>query len=545
MTPGASIDFRPRGTLSAGLALVAITAAVYSPVLGHHFIEAWDDTSAILTNPDYNPPTFGKLVHYWAIPPKHTFYVPVTYTLWGLLAMAGRSSAPRGVPFNPAVFYAANLASHAFASGLVFLILSEVIAQSRPVARHRVPLQLAAWLGAAVFAVHPIQVEGVATASSVYTPLSGMFGFFAIWQYLLGSDRSDSSILGHFGWGHYTLATAGFLLALLTKPTVVAVPLVIVVIEWMLRRRKPVSLAITLGPWVFLSLGVILINEQSSPGGTVFVPDPPLRFLVPLDAISFYLMKFLLPLHMVSDYGRSPRWFLDHPFAWLDCLVPLLIFAIVWRMRNRAPWLLMSFGVFIAGLLPSIGIVPFDFQHYSTVADRYAYIAMLGPAMAVMFLIVRLGRIAAGVAVAAIGVGAMLSIIQLSYWRDDWRLMTRTLEVNPASLSAETGFRYLLTGFQNRNFPAPQNCTIDQAALVHVGDLLVERRLWPIAIAAYQRALTLGAPGAAIYDRLGRAFLRDLDADRARQAFTRALQLNPHDADARRGLDRAGSLGGS
>lgn len=545
MTAAAPIDLRPRGKLWAALVLVALTAAVYSPVLGHHFIEAWDDTSAILTNPDYNPPTFAKLAHYWVIPPRHTFYVPVTYTLWGLLAMAGRSSAPPGVPFNPAVFYAANLASHAFASGLVFLILSEVIAQSRPAAGTRVPLQLAAWLGAAVFAVHPIQVEGVATASSVYSPLSGLFGFFAIWQYLLASDRSDSSNLGRFGWGRYMLATAGFLLAILTKPTAVAVPLVVAVIEWTLRKGKPIRLATTLGAWIVLALAVILINEQSSPGGTVFVPDPPLRFLVPLDAINFYLMKFFFPLRLVSDYGRSPRWFVNHPLAWLDCLVPLLILAIAWRMRHRTPWLLMSFGVFIAGLLPSIGIVPFDFQHYSTVADRYAYIAMLGPAMAVMFFIVRLGRIAAGVTVAAIAVLATLSIIQLSYWRDDWRLMTRSLEVNPNSLAAETGFRYLLTDFQHRGFPAPQNCTIDQSSLVHVGDLLMQRRQWLIASAAYQRALALGAPSAAIYDRLGRAFLRDLDPERARQAFTQALQVNPHDADARRGLEQAAALRGN
>lgn len=545
MTGEARNAGKPRGTLWAALALVGITAAVYAPVLGHHFIETWDDTTAILTNPDYNPPALGKLVHYWVPAPKDTFYVPVTYTLWGLLAVAGRSSAPAGVPFNPAVFYAANLLAHALSSGFVFLIVSELIWQVGPVTNRRVPLQLAAWLGAAVFAMHPIQVEGVATAWSLYTPLSGVFGFFAIWQYLLCVDPGDPSSREEFGWGHYALATVGFALALLTKPTVVAVPLVIAVIEWTVRQRKPRALAVTLGPWIVLSLIVIVINEHSSPGGTVYVPDPPLRFLVPLDAISFYLMKLLVPVRLVMDYGRSPRWFVNHPVAWLTSLIPLAIFAIAWRMRNRIPWFLMSFGVFVAGLLPSIGIVPFDFQHYSTVADRYAYIAMLGPAIAVALLIAHLGRIAVGIAMALVGMLATLSIVQLSNWRDDWRLMTHTLEVNPASLAAASGFRYLLTGWHNRGFPAPQTCTIDQPTLVHVGDLLMERRQWPTAIAAYRRALTLGPPSATLYDRLGRALLKDLDADQARQAFTHALRLNPHDADARNGLDQADAMRGS
>lgn len=525
--------------------LVGITAAVYAPVLGHHFIESWDDTTAILTNPDYNPPALGKLAHYWVPPPKDTFYVPVTYTLWGLLAMAGRSSAPQGLPFNPATFYAANLAAHALGAGFVFLILSQLISRARHDGHSRVPLQFAAWLGAAVFAMHPLQVEGVATAWSFYTPLSGMFGFFAIWQYLLCSDRSGPSSRERFAWGHYALATVGFLLALLTKPTAVAVPLVIAVIEWTMRKRKPMALAVTLGPWIVLSLLVILVNEHSSPGGTVYVPDPPLRFLVPLDAISFYLMKIVVPLRLIHDYGRSPRWFVDHPLAWLSCLIPLLLFAAAWRLRDRVPWFAMSFGVFVAGLLPSIGIVPFDFQHYSTVADRYVYIAMLGPAIAVAFLVVRLGRVAAGASIAVLGVLAMLSIVQLSYWRDDWRLLTHTLEVNPDSLAATSGFRYLLTGWQNRGLAAPQNCTIDQPTLVHVGDLLMNRREWPTAIAAYRRALTLGPPSAAIYDRLGRAFLNNLEPKQARQAFTEALHLDPQDPSARRGRDQTTAISGT
>jgi hypothetical protein len=563
-----------RGQVLGAILLIGITATVFAPLLGHHFIESGDDTASILTNPDYNPPTFAKLAHYWVPPPKETFYVPVTYTLWGLLAMISRQSAPAGVPFNPAFFYAANLAAHAISASLVFLILLRLFSSrggalflplptgegwgegksvqsqfsngkrssfsfSLAGSERLVPSAfLAAWLGAALFALHPAQVEGVANAWSVYTPLSGTFGFLAIWQYMLFSQRN-----GRIAWAHYAAATFAFLLALLTKPTAVAVPLVIGVIDLVLQRRKPSTVAVTLAPWWALSLLIILFNEHSSPGATVFVPEPSLRPLVPLDAIGFYVAKVLVPLNLVSDYGRSPRWLMGHPLAWLTCLIPVAIFAAVWRVRKRVAWPLASFGVFVTGLLPSIGIVPFDFQHYSTVADRYLYIAMLGPAIAAAFLVARFGRVAAGTTIGLLGILTTLSVIQLGYWRDDWRLTTHTMETNPQSLAAVSGFRYLLTGWHDTHgFPAPRHCTIDQPTLVRVGDLLMSRRMWPVAAAAYRRALSRGAKTAEIYDRLGEAELRDIEPQLAADAFANALQLDRHDDRARRGIIRCAAM---
>lgn len=555
-----------RRTLWAALALIAIAAIAFGPVLGHPFIESWDDSPAILVNPSYNPPTLGKLVHYWVPPPRDTFYVPVTYTIWGLLAMASRSSAPPGLPFNPAFFYAANLAAHAMSAGLVFLILVRLACAAgaygrAPRAHGRVPLQaemgeeraprhfgansiLAAWLGTAFFALHPVQVEGVATASSLYTPLSGLFGFLAVWQYLLFSDcLDDEPGQLQFARLHYALSTVAFMLALLTKPTAVAIPLVIAVIELMLRKRKPLPLILALVPWLVLSLLIIWLNERGAPTGAVFVPEPQYRPLVPLDAIGFYVIKLFAPVRLASDYGRSPQWLVGHPLAWSTCLIPLAISAFAWRKRTRIRWLLAAFGVFVAGLLPSIGIVPFDFQHYSTVADRYLYIAMLGPAIAVTFLILRFQRIAAGLAIAALALLSTLSIIQLSYWRDEWHLMAHTLDVNPRSASAVAGFRYLLTGrHDTRGFPAPHSCTLDPPTLVHVGDLLMSRHLWPVAAAAYRRAISRGGATAPIYDRLGTALLRDLDPQSAHDAFAEAVRLDPHDADARRGLAQAAEM---
>jgi len=118
-------------------------------VLGHAFLDAWDDNIAIMGNPDYNPATISKLVHYWVPPPRDEFFVPVMYTLWGLVSMGARSPVTGGL--NPAAFHALNLVAHSLAAVIVFLILRRLVGKT-----------WAAATGALVFALHPIQAEAVA-----------------------------------------------------------------------------------------------------------------------------------------------------------------------------------------------------------------------------------------------------------------------------------------------------------------------------------------------------------------------------------------------
>ena len=193
-----------------GVLLALIALAVFGRVLGHHFLECWDDGGSIVWNPAYNPPRPANLLNFWLHPPRQRFYVPITYTIWGLVALGARRPGVGGewATFNPAPFHALNLVAHILSAVLVFVILRRLV-------RSRWP----AWLGALLFALHPIQVESVAWAATMYTPLSGMLCLWAIWQYLLYSDAREA---GHRGAAkHYILATIGFVLALLTKPAVV------------------------------------------------------------------------------------------------------------------------------------------------------------------------------------------------------------------------------------------------------------------------------------------------------------------------------------
>ena len=531
--PQSSIDRRierERFDLPLALLVVFITAAVFSPVLHHQFIETWDDRGAILNNPDYNPARLASLTHYWKPGERGIFYVPVTYTLWGLLAMVSRRPPGFGPPFSPAAFYAANLISHALCAGLVF-----------PVLRRLLPGRWPALAAALLFALHPIQVEAVSCAWGVYTPLSSAAGLFAIWQYLLYSDTQRERTDGpaRQRW-HYAAATAGFILALLIKPTAVVVPLIIGAIEIGLRGRKPRELLAPLGPWLMLAAAATLLNHLAVPAPTVYEPPPWDLPTVALDAIAFYLWKLVLPVHLMLVYGRSPAWLLDRPVVWLTCLAPLAIGAICWLVRRRTRWPLTALAVFVLGLLPVLGLVPFDFQPYSTVADHYLYLSMLGPAMLLGYLLWQPGprKVASAIAFFILPLLAVLSVRQLRHWQDDWKLSAWNLEVNPKSRAAFGGFLYLLNNWQHKDppgfvLPASRNCTLTTPELLRVGDLLLANSHPDLAAPAYRLAIARGVDDAQTYRKLAVALTQGGLLGQAIAACREALRRNPQDSQAK------------
>jgi len=526
-------DWRTDGLSAALLGLIAFL--VFCPVLGHRFLESWDDSTAILLNRDYNPPHLRHLVHYWTQPPESDlFYVPITYSLWGLLALVSRGSAPAGLPFNPAFFYAANLLSHVMSSILVYLIL-----------RRLVPSRPAAWIAAAFFALHPIQVEAIANAWTVYTPLSAMFGFFAVWQYLIFSERKVHRNRASVpGWRrspriHYAAGTFGFALALLTKPTIVTIPLMVAAIELGLRGRKVRDVALPLGIWLAMAFVIFLVNHHATAVAYIFVPEPLFRTMVPLDAIAFYLGKILVPVHLVMDYGRTPYSIAGHSHLQFTCILAIALLGASWMLRRRWPWILTGLGVFVFGLIPTIGILPFTFQYFSTVADRYVYVAMLGPALVLAFWLTKFSmNLVLPAALAILAILAGMSVAQLRHWQDDWQVAAYTLKVNPRSNAAPAIFEYLFTRKFHRDppehpLPAPGLCSLGQSELLEIGDLMFGRHYYEVASRCYQEALHKGPAKADVYARLGRTLERDCRPLEAKEACKQALAIDPNEIDAK------------
>jgi tetratricopeptide (TPR) repeat protein len=161
-----------------------------------------------------------------------------------------------------------------------------------------------------------------------------------------------------------------------------------------------------------------------------------MRPLVAADALSFYLVKTVIPAGLSADYGRAPDVARAAGWLWWTWLAPAVLAGVLVAVR---PWrvFLLPLAVFAAALLPTLGLVPFNFQVVSTVADRYAYFALLGPALALAMVVARLARTPVTAAAAVVvGLAAFLSVQRLPLWSEDLRLFSAVLEVNPRSWKA-------------------------------------------------------------------------------------------------------------
>ncbi len=411
----------------SSLFLVLTLLAVFGQVYGHEFL-TWDDEHHVAYNPRLNPVTWRSVGEFWT-EPYLGLYIPLSYTFFAAeTSIARQPPDETGCTLNPAVFHLGNLALHVACALLVFTILRDLF-------RH----DGAACVGALLFGLHPVQVESVAWISETRGLLCALFSLLAIWQYLRHAKTSAGIV-------HYILATAAFILALLSKPAAVAVPMIVGVLELGLLRRP---LRRTLGylcPWLVMSAGCVVWTKFQQPD-IVFSDVAPLcaRPLLAGDALAFYTYKLVAPLQLGPDYGRTPAWVMQQWWLFYGAwLLPVVIVAAAACLRNRRIWL-VACGVSIAWLLPVLGLVSFDFQQISTVADRYLYLALLGPALALSwFLAHRWNCWTIGITTAVLCLLGALSFIQTSQWRNNAALWTHSLEVNPGSVVANHSYGLVL-----------------------------------------------------------------------------------------------------
>ena len=528
---------RPPSLLAPAAVVVCLTLFTFVPVLRNGFID-WDDSTQIVRNPRFNPPTLAGLVQYWHAPRLgEEFYVPLTYTVLWILAAAARGVEGTGaVVMHAWPFHAASWLVHAACAAMVLVVLYRLTG-------HR----WASALGAALFALHPVQVEAVAWAVTLYSSLSTLFALLATWQYLNFSDAravaaGGDAMTRRSAWTHYLLATAAFIAAVLTKPTVVTVPLMIAAIEVVVRGRRGRDVVVPLGLWLLLAAPIVLLVRAAEQGAPVDAPALPWRGLIAVDSLAFYLYKLALPLRLLPDYGRSPRWLLDRPELMYTWVVPVVLMAVAWHFRARQKWLLACVLVFVAALLPTLGLVPFDYQRYSTVADRYLYPAMLAPALALAWVLSRRPRPAYFAAAGALLlVLAVLSHVQTYRWRDSQTLFTHTLSVNPRSLAAHVVFGFL---HENRGRDddamaefraALQTNPNDAMALAHVGNIHLRAGRFDDAAASYRAALLNGGDPS-LNVNLGAALAQAGRTEDAIAALNEAIARRPGNADAHANL---------
>jgi tetratricopeptide (TPR) repeat protein len=261
--------------------------------------------------------------------------------------------------------------------------------------------------------------------------------------------------------------------------------------------------------------------------------------LIAGDTLAFYAYKIVLPWQLGIDYGRTPQWVIEHWWH-LTWIVPCAIAALVWQRREKCPWLMAAAGIFITALLPVLGLVPFRFQMYSTVADRYLYLAMLGPALGLAWFVSAIGvtapnriKTAWSVCVAVLCLFAVRSALQVNVWRDSMTLFQNAIQVNPRSWVAHFDLGVALHNQGDYNgavthFNQALQITPDYIpAYTFSGMALLRQGRTDAAIQQLQEAIKIGPNYALPHVYLSTALLARGRSEEAMDHLQTALRLMP------------------
>jgi len=522
-----------KGSLYA-VSLTLITLAVFRGACGHEFVLIDDDRN-VYQNPMVNAPEGVDYGEIWRIPgndeewQRHNWmYLPVTKTAWGVLADATRPAPDAPVTdssvagLEPGPFHVANIALHALNALLVFALLRLLRLGDLPAAA-----------GAALFAIHPVQVEPVAWVSGFRDLLSGFFALLALCGYVLFTRSSAQRRIGaaRVLWSGASIC---FALALLAKPSAVIVPLVAGALALGVMRIGAVRAAATLSPWLLVAAAVVPLARVQKIQPSVAELAPWQRLVVAGDALSFYLRQLVFPWHLAPLYGRTPEAVLAGDSRWVTGLLPLVLVGVAATRYRRAPVPATAFAILVIGVSPVLGFVPFTFQEFSTVADRYLYLALIGPAL---WLAWSLGQrpsrrvwTLAAIGLAAAGVRASF---QVGHWRDSEAILEHTLAVDPHSAFAHNNLGHLA---MTRGEPAQAVAEFEQAldakpdyvnARKNLAVALGELGRWEEAERHLRTALEQEPDFAEAHFNLGVVLARTGRKAAAELAYQRALEVDP------------------
>ena len=396
-----------------------------------------------------------------------------------------------------------------------------------------------------LFAVHPVQVESVAWISEMRGLLAGTFSLLTLLFYVRSGE-------GTRGKRWYALATGTFALALLAKPSAITVPLMAGLIGCLVLSRPLKTVLISLAPWGLLCLGLFFVTHTVQPVTTAIVTPVWTRPFIAGDALAFALSKLVWPARLGIDYGRSPVWLMTQSWAYFTGLIPVTLGVLAWLGRARYPVLAAAFGIITAALLPTLGLTPFVFQIYSTVADRYQYLAVFGLALAFswgLYAVWTLGegreRLRLGAASACGAVlllCALSSSLQTLCWQSSTALFTQALNVNPRSWGAANNLAaVLLDQGHSQEALVPLAIALRERpeyaeAHANLGVVWINLRQPHRAEAEFRAATTYEPRLGSGWNGLGAALLTEGRSGEATKAFQQALQVSPGSPQAEANL---------
>ena len=409
---------------AAGLLLLIITLLVYLPVTKCGYI--WDDETYIQQNRILR--TADGLWHIWFDFRATPQYYPMVHTSYWL--------EYRCWQLNPMGYHLVNVIIHALNALLVWRLLRFL----------RLP---GAWLAAALFALHPVQVESVAWITERKNVLSGLFYLAATLTYLKFAFSDNSDLKPKKSQKLFVLSLLLFLCALFSKTVTCTLPAALLLILWWKRRRVLRRDVLTLIPFlvVGISLGLFtawLEKYHVGAQGRDWDLTAVERFLVAGRALCFYAGKLLWPHPLIFTY---PRWQINSALWWqfLYPLAALLTISLLGLARHRIGKGPLVAVLFFAGTLaPALGFFDVYPMQYSFVADHFQYLAGIAPLALIAALGVCLHRrlpekakiFTPLVPVLILTVLAALTWRQQKIYKNVETLWRDTLQKNPDSFMA-------------------------------------------------------------------------------------------------------------
>jgi protein O-mannosyl-transferase len=536
------------------LALLVITCAVYAPVAGFDFVN-FDDPEMVAANAHVRQGVTPAGIEWALTSTEAANWFPVTRLSYML--------DDQLFGLNSAASHLINVLLHALAAIALFVFLDRAT-------RARWPSAIVALL----FALHPLHVESVAWISERKDVLSALFWFLSLCAYVRYVERP--------GVTRYLVVTAWFMLGLMSKPMIVTLPFVLLLLDfWPLRRPPSLGLLREKMPLFALSaiasIATYLAQQHSGAVGPFGAVPFGLRAANALLSCVTYIAKMFWPSGLAVFYpypAAIPLW----QAALAAIALAAITFAAV-RLWRRVPYLAVGWLWYLGTLLPVIGLIQVGGQAR---ADRYMYVPMIGLAIALAWGTVDLLRhwpraqvaLAAAVLVACVPA----TRAQLAYWQNSGTLFRHTLAVTTGSDVAEHNLGDYLMGVpgglpeaiehlqaslrlypdsakthtelgnalsrvpgREREALAEYEAAVRLApdsALSHdsLGSALAQAGRFREALAEYEKAQRLAPDSAIPHDNIGNALARMGRVPEAITEYESALRLDPNSAETHNNL---------
>jgi Flp pilus assembly protein TadD len=515
-----------RQDLLIALALVAVTVAAFAPVVDDPFIRL-DDYGYVVDNSHIHAgPTPQALAWAWTTFEKANWH-PLTW--WSHMIDYRLYGADAGG------HHRTNLILHVLNSLVLFALLRKITAT-----RWRSALV------AALFAVHPLHVETVAWIAERKDVLSTLFGLLAIGAYA-GWTRKG-------GVRRYATALLLFAASLASKPMLVTLPLVLLLLDYWplgrivgLRRRGGIPLKLVVEKIPFLALSgassVLTVIAQRSGGALADMSALPLTTRAANAAVSYwrYIGKMIWPRDLSIFYGYPSLEGLETWASWQIVAATsglIAVTGVILVIKRR--WAVTGWFVYLGVLVPVIGLVQVGRQ---SIADRYTYLPLVGLFILVAWGLGELCTALEGRRVLhnAVVVTALLAVVacavgtrrQVGFWSDSVTLFEHALEVSPESSTVHNnlGIERALLGQWDRaerHFARARDLAPESPeAYFNLGRLLAGRGRAAEAIENLARAVEIHPGRAASHFYLGVALRQAGRPGDAVRHFREAARLDP------------------